>query len=105
MSLETQIMDALLKLGALSPVIILFAWYIIQKDKEIKAKDESMSIVQEARVAEAQAVTDRLLDLSEKWMEAIQKNTEATERVRTVLHAIHDREKRHERTGENQTVR
>lgn len=104
MSMESQVVDALFKLGALSPVIILFAWYIVQKDKEIKSKDEAMSVVQEARVAEAQAVTDRLLDLSEKWMEAIQKNTEATEQVRTVLHAIHDREKRHERTGENRTV-
>jgi hypothetical protein len=62
--------------GILAPIVILFGWYILNKDRELKEVRKELSESQEARTADAKAITAELINLNDKWMAAINANTQ-----------------------------
>lgn len=83
--------------GILGPIVIFLGWYIWAKDKQIKALSKQLTDIQEARINDAKGVNAGLMELNDKWMEALQANTMALNEMRTVLTLIREDRQRQSR--------
>jgi hypothetical protein len=72
--------------GTLAPVLLAFGIYILKKDKRIDALQAEVAEAHEARVRDAQAVTEGLIKLNDKWMAALNANTTAMNNIREALY-------------------
>jgi hypothetical protein len=81
-------LEAIANLGVLGPILALFGWYIWKQHAELRKSEEK-------RVADANAVLDRLTSLSEKWhalqvtyVRVLDSNTAVIEEVRDALRSL-----------------
>jgi len=90
--------DALIALfsqfGPWGAAVALLAWYIIRREGEHKtemaALRTELSSVQEKRVGDAQSVTVKLLEITEKWHNVMDDLTVSLRGQREVLDKIND---------------
>jgi hypothetical protein len=78
--------------GTLAPVLLAFGWYILKKDRQITALQTALTEAHESRVRDAQAVTEGLIKLNDKWMAALNANTSAMNSIREALYKHEDEE-------------
>jgi len=76
--------------GILGPIVIFLGWYIWSKDKHIKAVTKTLTEIQENRIKDAKGVNAGLMELNDKWMDALNANTTALNEMRTVLTLIRE---------------
>lgn len=86
--MDPEILKGLINLGVIGPFVALFAWYIVQKDKEIKEMRDALIKKQDERIADTKQVIDKLMDLNDKWMSVLSDNTKSMERTRFALKSI-----------------
>lgn len=79
----------------MGPVVGLFAWYIVQKDKEnaklrkeLKESNDARAEDNEKRVADAKEVNEALIGMNDKWMEVLSDNTQALDKSRMIQKMI-----------------
>lgn len=78
-----EIGSELLKIGLLGPIVVGLAVYVLRLQKQIEE-------VQAKRTLDAQAVSERLLALSEKWSGLIAAHTAAMENQADTLNELKD---------------
>ncbi len=88
--MDAAVNEFLRNAGILGPIIIFLGWYIWAKDKQIKVKDKVIEAVQEARVQDAKSVNEALMELNDKWLNALNANTTATSELKTVMTLIRE---------------
>lgn len=71
--------------GVLAPILVLFGWYILQKDKRERELHMKLMEVQEKRIADAQMVANRVMEISDQWAATFQENTRAIDEVRALI--------------------
>ncbi len=88
--MDEAVNEFLRNAGILGPIIIFLGWYIWAKDKQIKVKDKVIETVQESRVQDAKTVNAALMELNDKWLNALNANTSATNELKTVMTLIRE---------------
>ncbi len=83
--MDAALNEFLRNAGILGPIIIFLGWYIWAKDKQIKLKDKVIETVQEARVQDAKTVNEALMELNDKWLNALNANTATTKELHGVM--------------------
>jgi hypothetical protein len=76
--MDAGAVDALLSAGPLGAVIILLGYALVKVSSALKE-------VQDARVEDAKKVSQTLLDLNDKWVEAIGALTDAVKELKTAI--------------------
>ena len=91
--MPTQVVEALINLGVLGPVLAAMAVYVVRRENrfedQLKFFRDQHSVVQEARVADAQKVADRIVQLIDRQhvvmselQSALEKHTLLLDRLR-----------------------
>lgn len=83
--MEPAVTKLLETAGLLGPILVLFGWYILSKDREIRELRIQLSEAQEARTKDAKAVVTELMELNDKWVAALNGNTSVLQETRTML--------------------
>lgn len=90
--------DALSSFGAPGVAIAVLVWYIVRREAEHKSEMVSLrselSTVQEKRVADAQSVTVKLLEITEQWHQVINELTQALSEHRDAVDRLADQRSR-----------
>lgn len=82
----TEAVQELLRTGGiLAPIVILFGWYILNKDREIKELRKELSEAHEARTRDAQGVVTELMGMNDKWTGALNSNTLVLSEIKTLI--------------------
>lgn len=98
--MPTQLVDALINLGVLGPVLAAMAIYVVRRENRFEEQigyfREQHHVVQEARVADAQKVADRIVALIERQhtvmselQSALEKHTVLLDRLRESVDRNH----------------
>lgn len=78
--------------GTILALALLAIWYIDRERKrDLAIKDKMLQEVQNKRVADAQAMVDKLLSLNDKWNETLQTQLQAGAESTKVLMDVRDR--------------
>ena len=74
---------ALLNAGILGPVVIAVGWYTLRLQTQLKDS-------QEKRVEDAQRVVSQLLELNDRWNQAIGEQMTAFDAQRELIERVHE---------------
>lgn len=80
----------LLKVSIFGPILVAAGWFIWKQHKDVRSLATALREVQEKRVTDAQAVTDKLIQISDKWNGTIRDQSHLVEVLHATLQRIED---------------
>jgi len=100
-SVDDALKAFLANAGILGPILVAVGWYVLRLGRENRVLIQDLKEIQEKRTADAQAVTERILDVTDRFNQisqdtqiALTQNTQAIVDLKEAIRDIRTREGR-----------